>query len=103
MTAGQVINHNFKFSIIAISILCCFAYLYKFIHPIKIIKVSTFVLVIALLFMPYCLKNIYVLGGEYMIFALQIGVELVAFTSMLLWFDTFLYLSDSQQLQLPLE
>ena len=37
MTAGQVINHNFKFSMIAIFILCCFAYLYKSIHPIKII------------------------------------------------------------------
>ena len=88
MTPEQVINHNFKFSIIAISILCCFAYLYKFIHPIKIIKVSIFVLVITLLFMPYCLENILTLGGEYMIFALQTGVELAAF-SMLIWYKYF--------------
>lgn len=46
MTAGQVINHNFKFSIVDFLILGGFAYLYQFIHPIKIIKVSTFVLVI---------------------------------------------------------
>ena len=89
MTAGQVINHNFKFSMIAIFILSCFAYLYKSIHPIKIITASTFVLVIALFFMQYCLENIHVLGDERMIFALQIGVELVAFTSILMWFRYF--------------
>ena len=89
MTARQVINHNFKFSMIAIFILCCFAYLYKFIHPIKIIKVSIFVLVIALLITPYCLANIHALGGEIIIFALQVGVELVAFTSILIWFKYF--------------
>ncbi len=88
MTAEQVVNHNFKFSMIAIFILCCFAYLYKFIHPIKIITASTFVLIITLLFTPYCLENIHILGGEHMIFALQIGVELVAF-SMLIWYKYF--------------
>ena len=89
MTAEQVINHNFKFSILEIAILCCFAYLYKFIHPIKIIKASTFVLVTELLLMPYCLKNIHVLGGEYMIFALQVGMELAASMNILVWFKHF--------------
>ena len=89
MTPEQVINHNFKFSILEITILGCFAYLYQFIHPIKIIKVSTFVFIGSILFIPYCLENIHVLGGEIIIFALQMGMELVAFMNILIWFRHF--------------
>ncbi len=89
MTAREVINHNFKFSIISVAILSFFAYLYKFIHPIKIIKASTFILIATLLYIPYCLKEIYILGGENIIFILQVGVSLIAFTNMLLWFKYF--------------
>ena len=89
MTAGQVINHNFKFSIVDFLILGGFAYLYQFIHPIKIIKVSTFVLVIALFFIPYCLENIHVLGGERIIFILQTGLMQMGAMNILVWFRYF--------------
>ena len=89
MTPEQVINHNLKLTIFLVFLYIFFTYLYKFIHPIKLTKVLAFMLVITLLFIPYCLKNIQALGGEYMIFALQIGVDLTAGMLMLVWYGSF--------------
>ena len=89
MTAEQVINHNFKYTILAISMVIIFAYLYKFIHPIRIINLNLSILIFTLAVFPYCLENIHALGGENMIYILQTGVELIGFLSVLIWFKYF--------------
>ena len=89
MTAEQVINHNFKFSIIDVLIVSFFAYLYKFIHPINITIVLGFILLFTLLLTPYCLENIHVLGGENMIFILQAGIGQIISINLLMWMKHF--------------
>ncbi len=89
MTAEQVINHNFKFSIIDISVLGFFVYLYKYIHPINIALLSSFILLFTLLLTPYCLENIHVLGSENMIFILQAGIEQIGTINLLMWMKHF--------------
>jgi MFS family permease len=89
MTSEEVITHNFKFSIADAFILGFFAYLYKFIHPIKVIKASFVVLIVTLLFTPYYLNNIHDLGGENAIFALQIGIGQAGAINLLVWFKHF--------------
>ena len=89
MTAEQVINHNFKFSIIDISVLVFFVYLYRYIHPINIALLSSFILLFTLLLTPYCLENIHALGGENVIFILQAGIEQIGTINLLMWMKHF--------------
>ena len=89
MTAEQVINHNFKFSIIDISVLGFFVYLYRYIHPINIALLSSFILLFTLLLTPYCLEHIHALGGENVIFILQAGIEQIGTINLLMWMKHF--------------
>jgi MFS family permease len=89
LTPEQVINHNLKFTIFLVILCGFFTYLYKFIHPIKVMMVSAFMCMSSLLFIPYCLENIHILGGENVIFALQVGVDLMTYMPMLIWFGHF--------------
>jgi len=89
MTPEQVINHNLKLTVFLFFLCIFYVHLYKFIHPIKLTKVSAFMLVVTLSFIPYCLKNIQALGGEYMIFALQVGLDLVTGMLISVWFGHF--------------
>ena len=89
ITAEDVINNNFKFSIINAAMLFVCAYLCKYLHPIKIIKFCTYLFIITFIAIPYCLHNINSLGGKSFIIVLQAGVDLMSITNLVVWHKHF--------------
>jgi MHS family proline/betaine transporter-like MFS transporter len=89
MTAEQVINHNFKFSIIDVFIISFLTYSYRSIHPISTTIAAGFILIFTLLLTPYCLENIHALGSENMIFILQAGIGQIVAINWLMWMKHF--------------
>ena len=89
MTAEQVINHNFKFSIIDVFIISFLTYSYRSIHPINTTIAAGFILIFTLLLTPYCLEHIHALGGENVIFILQAGIGQIVAINWLMWMKHF--------------
>ncbi|MBY0580354.1 MAG: MFS transporter [Rickettsiales bacterium] len=97
MTAEDVTNHNFKFSIYAVLGSALMAYLcYKF-HPIKIVGISCFVGVIATIYAPYCLNNVNLDGGEKMIYFLQCIIYMPTLNAIITEITWFKYFSISKR------
>jgi|APCry1669189034_1035192.scaffolds.fasta_scaffold10671_2 MHS family proline/betaine transporter-like MFS transporter len=97
MTAEDVTNHNFKFSIYAVLGSALMAYLcYKF-HPVKIVGISCFVGVIATIYAPYCLNNVNLDGGEKMIYFLQCIIYMPTLNAIITEITWFKYFSISKR------
>ena len=97
MTAEDVTNHNFKFSIYAVLGSALMAYLcYKF-HPVKIVGISCFVGVIATIYAPYCLNNVNLDGGAKMIYFLQCIIYMPTLNAIITEITWFKYFSISKR------
>ena len=97
MTAEEVTNHNFKFSIYAVlgsGLMACLCY--KF-HPIKIVGTSCFIGVIATIYAPYCLNNVNLNGGEKMIYFLQCIIYMPTLNAIITEITWFKYFSISKR------
>ena len=64
MASQDIIDHNLIFSASQVFVFFGAVYLYKYIHPTKVIKFCIYIFSFTLLIVPYCLQNIVVLGGE---------------------------------------
>jgi MFS family permease len=81
MTSEEVVTHNFKISIYSVLSSALLAYLCGKFHPIKIVKTSIIISIMALLYMPYCLNNIISVDGEMAIYFLQCLIYIPAFSN----------------------
>ncbi len=91
MKPAEVMMHNLALTILCIIAMCVFAYLCKKYHPLRMLKLSYIVLVVAVLLLPYCLENIIKSSNEtILLFLFQFLLHVYAGT----FFNEAIYLKS---------